>query len=98
MIVYCIPGTDDTSPTGSVYAGTQKEAFDIAREASKSDLWGNDFPPDGIRGRGREIEVNKLWLRKADKTGVLAFLNHEQFVIKHETIAVFKNGRRKKTT
>lgn len=96
MIVYCIPEADPSSPTGDVYVGTQREAFDIARDGSRADTWGDEFPPDAIRGRGREIRVKRLRLRRADKAGILAMLNHERFVVESKTVAVFRNGRRVK--
>lgn len=91
MIVYCIPDIDETSPTGDAYVGTLKEAEAIARDASKSDLRDNAFPPEG---KGKEVRVERIKLRKADKAGILAFLNHEGFVVEHQTVAVFRNGRR----
>lgn len=94
MIVYCVPDIDDTSPVNAAYVATLREAEAIAREESKADDWDDEFPPEGIKGRGSEKVVQKMRIRPLNKAGVLALLNHEGFALISETVAVFRNGRR----
>ncbi len=84
MIVYSIENDYADNGCGLTFYVFQKDAFKDAKAASKPEH----------HGKGRSIEVQKIWLVKNNTKGCVAMLNNLWYCDQTETIAIFEKGKR----